>query len=288
MHQLQINVGAMQNVIPLLENCLKDVPGKFYSAQNAIRFHEWIRDVSIDPPVLEAVTPSADGTYELRMFGLPGQVRYPTHWHAGQLLALEQVSISLPNISSMIAKILDTASSKGPGHDPEAFTATMGRLMDKVGIIETFSANAMYLGNPIPRRFALECLGTLDILVTMILTQRDRTIYSTDATSAVSFLPTMYNKLELDKVISRCHQAELDGFYPNPAMQYKADGMLDESFYRQCAMAYSATCVVPIPRAYIESEPTQVYHWAFKMLNDLKTRLPSFQSRPTFRSVTPI
>lgn len=284
MHQLQINVGAVDNVIPLLENCLKADAGKFYSTQNAVRLHEWIRDVSLTPPVLESKVASADGTFQLRTLGHVDKALYPERWYPGQLLKIEQVVIALPNIASMVARINATASNG----DTEAYSATLSRLMEKVDVITAFSANAMFLGTAVPRRFSMEDLDVLDILVTMILTQRNKILYQTTEVSKVGFLPTMYNQLELDKVISRCHNAVLEGYYPNPATQYKADGMLDESFYRQCAMAYSAACAVPIPRAYIESEPTQVFHWAFKMLNDLKTRLPSFQARPTIRAVTPI
>lgn len=286
---LQINTGAEEYVIPSVEGCLKDRAGKFYSTQNAVRVYEWLRGSETDPLVLESKV--VDGILPVgtqRRFGFGHVNVYPERWYAGQLLSLEQHLLAVPAILDTIKRNLDRAATNAPGNDPEAFTLTLNKLMGKLSMVSAFNASAMFFQHPIPQRACFESLETLDLLCACVLTQRNKRIYENPIGrgNLPPVLPTMYNKLELDKVIGRIHGGIMEGFFPNPAQQAKADGLLDESFYRQCAMAFSITCTVPIPTAYFESTPGPVFYWACSVLEDLKKRVPSFQVRPKIQNVT--
>jgi hypothetical protein len=143
----------------------------------------------------------------------------------------------------------------------------------------------MFTGSHIPQRMAYEGLQTLDYLVSMIITQRDRVIYHTDEEATADWPLKMFSTIELDRIIGSIHQAELHGLYQDPKHLVKFYNLLDESFFRQCAMAFSMASGVPIPRGYIEDQTTKVFHWAFKVLTSVKNGIPDLKVRPKPQNV---
>jgi hypothetical protein len=283
--RLKVNVGVEQNVIPSVEGCLKDLAGSFYSAQNAICVHEWLRGDSISPLVLDAVRPGADGMIAQRAFGKVDIAAYPERWQPGQLLKLEQHLLAMPVIQKAIAFEIERLSNNSSEEIATVVSETIRELMTHVTFIQAFNASAMFFNDDIPLRACMESLETLDILCTCILTQRRKTIYATEEKYEAEILPTMFNRLELDRVIGRVHGASMDGLFPEPNYQATLDGLLDVSFYRQCAMAISSECTVPIPVMYVEEKPTIVYFWAVKHLNALKNMIPQHRAQPKLANV---
>lgn len=286
--RLKINTGVHEYAIPSLEGCLKDRAGIFHTAQNAVRIHGWLRSTETDPLVLESALTVANPLVKHYTLGLPKFEAWPERFYPGQMLKLEQTILAMGDISDLIAKNLERAATNAPGADPTAMNETLTVLMQKVSFLSAFNASAMYFQHEIPVRACYETLDTLNILFTCIITQREQRIYEPPEgyVKPLNILPALYNKMELDKVIARIHEGAMTGFFPNPAFQVKQDALLHESFFKQCAMAFSATCTVSIPVAYFEPEPTDVYAWAVKTLNDLKARVPTFQVRPKIQTVT--
>jgi hypothetical protein len=267
--RLQVNVGSEENDVPSVEDCLKDVAGKFYSTQNAVRVHEWLRGTETVPLVLEAVKQNEDGTVDHITLGSPDIRAYAETYFPGQLLKLEQSRIAVPKMHETMAYNHAYFLAHPTERNQEAMGTAILELMKNVSSIWAFNASSMYFGTPIPKRFIFESVETLKILFTCVLTQRDKVLYETEETYAGTIPPEIYSRVELDRILFRIHQAMLEGFFPNPEVQAKADGLMDVSFYKQCAMAISANCSIRIPRDYVEEKTTRVYHWATKILNEV-------------------
>lgn len=286
--RLQVNVGAEENGVPSVEGCLQDNAGKFYSTQNAVRVHEWIRGTETVPLVLEAVKQNNDGVVEHRSFGSPDIQAYAETYFPGQLLKLEQTLLAVPKIKDLMGSNLIHFQTNPSERNQESISNATKAMMDKIAVIWAFNASSMYFGTPIPKRFIFESLETLDILCTCILTQRDKVLYQTDETYTSVLPDTLFNKLELDRVLFRIHQASLEGFFPHPENQAKNDGLMDVSFYKQCAMAISENCGILIPRDYVEEKTTRVYHWAAKMLNQVFWQMSDYDLTRPIQNVVSI
>lgn len=283
--RLKVNVGTEENVIPTVEGCLKDVAGAFFSTRNAIRVHEWLRGDETLPLVLEAVKPNTDGTYMTRSFGNLSVAAYPERWMPGQLLKLEQSLLAVPAVQKAIAFEIQRLESNTSEELAVQVSETIQELMPGIFFIQAFNASAMFFDDEIPVRACMENLDVLDTLCSCILTQRRKVIYSTDEQFGRPIPANRFNILELDRVIGRIHGASSEVFFPEPNYQAKLDGLLDGSFFRQCAMAVSSQCTVPIPEKYIEKEPNDIYFWAVAQLNEYKDKIPQHHAQPTLATV---
>lgn len=284
---MQINIGAEPHVAPTIKGCLEENLGKFHTTQNAILIHEWLRSTEVTPPVLTPKIIFGNDRTEERQVGYTNSVLYPERYYPGQLLKLEQTMLAVPAISDTINRSIARMSANTPGSDSKDLGATVGRLMDKLHVVEAFSASALYFGHSIPARVMIETMTVLDVLVTMVMTQRDQVIYEDKADG--SKVPiNLFNPLELDKVIGRIHQGSAENFFPNPALQATADNLRDKDFFCQCAMAFSAASTVMIPRSYIQPDQTDVYVWAYRVLTEMKDRVPDFRVKPKLSVVSPI
>jgi hypothetical protein len=283
--RLKVNVGTEENVIPTVEGCLKDVAGAFFSTQNVIRVHEWLRGDEALPLVLEAVKQNTDGTYATRSFGNLNVAAYPERWMPGQLLKLEQSLLAVPAVQKAIAFEIQRLENNSSEELAVQVSETIQELMPGIFFIQAFNASAMFFDDEIPVRACMENLDVLDTLCSCILTQRRKVIYSTDEVFGRPIPANRFNVLELDRVIGRIHGASSEVFFPEPNYQAKLDGLLDGSFFRQCAMAVSSQCTVPIPEKYIENEPNDIYFWAVAQLNEHKDKIPQHHAQPTLATV---
>lgn len=282
---LTINLGQQEYVLPSIKGCLKDFDGKFDTAPNAIRLHEWMGSLETVPPVLEAVKPGADGLIEHRKLGFEVAI-YPTQVQPGWLLEVEQLVIARRDMTQLLLDNLNM--EKVQNQDKEfvkALNETTRNIMVKLSMIAYFNANAMFTGSHVPQRMAYEGLQVLDYLVAMVITQRNRVVFKTDLVPEFDLPISMFNKLELDRVIGSIHQAEMNGLWQDPEKLVKYYGMLDETFYRQCAMAYSMATGVAIPQAYLDDKIGKVFWWATKVMNVVKDDIPNLQVRPKPQNV---
>lgn len=285
---LTINLGQQEYVLPSIEGCIKDFDGKFHSSSNAIRVHEWLGGFEIVPPTLEAVKADADGTISHRKLGFNTTI-YPTDIQPGWLLEVEQLVIARESMSQLLLDEIDARQSRP--NDPEfgkALMETSINVMAKLNQISYFNANSMFTGSHIPKRMAYEGLQVLDFLVSMVITQRDRIVYRTSEEATADWPIKMFSTIELDRIIGSIHKAELHGLYQDPAQLVKFYNLLDESFFRQCAMAFSMATGVSIPRGYTEDKPTKVFHWALKVLMQTKDSIPDLKVRPKPQNVVSI
>ncbi|BDD79448.1 hypothetical protein [Burkholderia phage FLC8] len=240
----------------------------------------------ITPPVLEAVKPGKDGLIQHRTLGFKGVAVYPTQVQPGWLLEVEQLVLAREPMSKLLIDEIEARAMR-PG-DEEFGTALMetsANIMAKLSQISYFNANAMFTGSHIPKRMAYEGLQVLDYLVSMVITQRDRIVYHTDEEAPADWPIKMFNTIELDRIIGSIHQAELHGLYQDPAHLVKFYHLLDETFFRQCAMAFSMATGVSIPRGYTEDKPSKVFHWATKVLMQTKESIPDLKVRPKPQNV---
>lgn len=282
---LTINLGQQEYVLPSIKGCLKDFDGKFDSTSNAVRLHEWMGSLETVPPVLEAVKPGEDGLIEHRKLGFEAAI-YPTQVQPGWLLEVEQLVIARRDMTQLLLDNLNM--EKVQNQDKEfvkALNETTRNVMVKLSMIAYFNANAMFTGSHIPQRMSYEGLQVLDYLVAMVITQRTRGVFMTDLVPEFDLPISMFNKLELDRVIGSIHQAEMNGIWQDPEKLVKYYGMMDEKFYRQCAMAYSMAAGVAIPAAYLDDNVGKVFWWATKVMNVVKDDIPNLQVRPKPQNV---
>lgn len=277
-----INVGDYDFSIPTVEGCLKDIAGAFYTAQNAIRVYEWLHSTETAPLLLEAKVAGIDGTVGQYQLGTDGVTAYPERWYPGQLLAVEQHVLAVPAINDTINRNMERAKNIAEGA-LGPYRETIKNLMQKLDVIYAFSASAMYFQSEIPNRTMISSIVVLDVLFTCVITQRKKQVYKGGEKQTAN--PKLYNKLDLDKVIGRMHLAEAEQFFPNPVHQAATDQLVDDSFYRQCAMAWSQCTNSAIPIAYFESE-TKVFHWAVQLLTDVSSRVADFRTAPKMTAVT--
>lgn len=282
---LEINVGAEEHVIPTVEGCLEDNSFKFYSAQNAIRVHEWIRGTSTDTLVLEAVKPKLPGVIEHFHLGNKAFAVYPEVTTPWQLLRLEQDVISMPRIREILAKNIQYVNDNPTPRNQEQLSDSTRKLMDKANTVWAFNASNMFFGTPIPERFLFQTMETLNILFTIIITQRDKKIYETSQTWDWEIPDGMYRQNDFLIVLASIHQATLNSFFHEPEGMAKVNNLLNTSFYKQCAMAISACCGIKIPQDYIEERPTQVYFWASKLLNKTLDSVEDLEIRHNTQNV---
>ncbi|BAS04954.2 hypothetical protein [Ralstonia phage RSF1] len=237
------------------------------------------------PPVLEAVKADPDGTIAHRRLGFDAPI-YPTQVQPGWLLEVEQLVIARHDMTKLLLDNLNM--EKVQNQDPEfvkALNETTKNVMVKLSMISYFNANAMFTGSHIPQRMAYEGLQVLDYLVSMVILQRKRVAFTTEVKSDVAYPSNMFNKLELDRVIGSIHQAEMHGLWQDPEKLVKFYGMLDETFYRQCAMAYSMATGVAIPEAYVDNQLGKVFFWALQVMNASKDDIPNLMVRPKPQNV---
>lgn len=286
---LTINLGQQEHVLPSIEGCLKDFDGKFYSSSNAIRIYEWMGSTEVIPPSIEAVRKDADGTLQLRRLGFHGNAIYPTQIQPGWLLEVEQLVLARNEMSQLLFDSIDHAKMlqerSNSAEEGKALMETTSKIMAKMCEISYFNANCMFSATPFPKRLAYEGIQVLDYLVQMVITERDKVIYHTDQQSPADWPEQLFNKMELDRIIGSIHQAEAMGCFLDPEKMVLFYNLLDASFYRQCAMAFSMCAGVPIPRAYVEPELTKVFFWAQKVLNSVKVSIPSLKVRPKPKNV---
>lgn len=276
---LDINLGMETNVLPTVENCLREGDGKFYSTQNAFRVHEWLRGSSTDPLVLEAVGSNKDGLVLQRKLGNFEAKAYAERYHPGWLLTTEQRTQAMPEVTRLIKDNIEHTVEHPSAANQIALSDTTQKLMTIAASISAFNASGMFFQTPFPKRYLFETLDVLDMLFSCVLTQRRRFFPQYDGAGPTEYPEKMYNILELDKVIGRIQQAVLQGFFPYPEAQAKTDGLMDASFFCQCAMAYSAVTRTTIPVAYME-EKGRVYYWAVQVIMSLAKTVPSMQVRP--------
>jgi hypothetical protein len=282
---LEINVGAEKHAIPTVEGCLEDNSFKFYSAQNAIRVHEWIRDTSTDTLVLEAVKTKEPGLVEHFHLGNKAVAVYPELTTPWQLLRVEQDGIAAAKIRDTMAKNIEYVKENPTERNVERLAETSQRLKEKVNSIWAFNASNMFFGTPIPERFIFQTMETLNILFSIIITQRDKVVYNTSMTWEWDIPYGLFRETDLQIVLAGIHQAGLSGFFHEPYGMAKVNNLLNVSFYKQCAMAISACCGIKIPRDYIEERPTQVYFWASKLLNKTLDSIEDLEIRHNTQNV---
>lgn len=287
---LKINTGGEENAVPTVEGCLKDSAGKFYSTQNAVRVHEWLRGTETAPLVLEAVKKEENGTTMLRTFGKRNVDLFPMRWQSGRLLKLDQIILASGAIKEVINRGIERttefASETADSLSPHAIALsdTTAKMMGIFNELWLFNANAMFAADYVPRRMHFETLETLDLLCTLVLTQRRRDVFSGTHEYEGDIPLQKYQQRELDIVISRIHQSIVEGIFHDPDEQAERDGLLDGNFVCQCMMAYSELTGTPILHAFMR-EPTDVYHWAKKVLLSLKEEIPSMEVRPKPQNV---
>lgn len=278
---LKINTdGGTLDVLPSLENCLRDNTGNFYSTQNAVRLHEWLGGTSTDPLVLEAVRPDGNGLVPTRRLGHPTIAAYPERLTNGSFLRLEQSILAAKRIGKMMSETLETAIRQKDNMHTAAASETVQALWSKLNPIIAFNASNLYFGYEMPQRFVMESLEVIDILFTCVLTQRKRMVYKTDEQSSSELPLNLFSQKDFDSVLIQLHRAEADGFMPNPSVAVRQDHLLDENFFRQCAMAFSSCCNVKIPKDYIAEKPDQIYFWAVSVLMSVRDSLDDLRVRP--------
>lgn len=278
---LKINTdGGTLDVLPSLENCLRDNTGNFYSTQNAIRLHEWLGGTSTDPLVLEAVKPDESGVVHTRRLGHPSVAAYPERLTNGDFLKLEQAILASKRIGEMMGEALESAIRQKDDMHTTAASETVQALWAKLNPIMAFNASNLYFGYEMPQRFVMESLEVIDILFTCVLTQRKRKVYKTDATWPSEIPLNLYSQRDFDSVIICIHRGESEGFMINPAVAVKQNHLLDENFFRQCAMAMSSCCNIPILTDYVAEKPDQTYFWAVSVLMSVRDSLDELRVRP--------
>lgn len=279
---LKINTNTEEYVIPSVEGCLADTARKFYSTQNAVLVHEWLRGTSVNPLVLEAVKPKDPklGVYETFELGKLHISAYAEPVSPGQILDHERYLAALPLIDKTMKENIAFYEENPSETLLESLSTSTDNMMQVLSKLWALNASCMFLGSAMPPRFVLETMETLNILFTCVLTQRNKVIYATELQCDADLPENLYNNLELDRVLGHLHVAGRDQFFPNPEIESGFLGLADTSFYKQCAMAYSATAGVPIPRDYIEEQPTRVYFWAGQQLTKFARMVSSFEIRP--------
>jgi hypothetical protein len=282
---IKVNTGTNEYVVPSVEGCLKDTAGQFYSTQNAIRVHEWLRGTSANSLVLEAVKPNAKGLLETFCLGNIHVPAYPEEYYPGMLVRLEGALAAVPAIKETMNKNLEYLQRHPTERNQELISDNTQAMMAMMNPIWAFNASNMFFVTPISKRFLFESMETLNTLFTCVLTQRDKIVYQTDEVWKNTIYDDQYLLLDLESVVFKIHQGEMDGFFPNPALMWERYSLPDQSFYKQCAMAISSCCNLPIPRNYVEEKPTRAYYWAVHQLTKVANIVPEFQLRHNTQNV---
>lgn len=289
--RMHINVGTEEYVLPSIEGCLNDISGKFRSAPNALRIHEWLGGTSVDLPVITAVTPEKNGTVMDRTMGLPtngfatdvyGQAT-TTQW----LLEAEQICIARHVMHETMQSNLAVAEEASMYNQLQDSTQKVFQVMAQLAL---FNANCMFLNTPFPKRMVYESLMTLDMLCLMVRTNRDLVVYERESDSRVDWPLELYRQEDLATVVSLIHQATQNNNFQDPERYVKQAGLLDANFFLQCAMAYSSEAGVKIPRAYIAPniltvKEDTVFHWARKVLRAKVDYIDSLRIAPKKQNV---
>lgn len=210
-------------------DCLKRDGKAFYSTQNAIRLHEWLGGTEALPLLLTKV----DGT-EPRLFGQT-DTKELAPINIKELLSLEQTVM----VGETFRPLEDDEDSKK-------------RHLE----LARFNAGSILTDTQIPKRFVYSKMIVLDILVDLIVAQRNREVY------APKRLKLGFNVAHM----SEDQLTAMGGCFGYLAMAIHANSFFDtkikveenlglvENIFYQYAMAYSHATKQPIPMHYVVEE----------------------------------
>lgn len=263
---LKMNLGpSIENVLPTVEDCLRDDAGEFYSTQNAIRLHEWLGGTSTLPPVLEK-TNSLTKELVKRQLGT-GQARYPRQMRVGDFIRLEQAKLAAGPIAAELKKLLnDSKEAKTPATE-KAVTETADNMMRILYPIYHFNASCLFYGYELPKHMSLTSIDVLDLLVDFVITQRQRSIYQTNEKCDVPIAQNLYTTRDLEMVLVEMHRAAESNIFPAPKMVVQDHNLLSIEAFREMASAISFVCGYLIPFDWhCVQNPSKIFFWAQTVL----------------------
>lgn len=282
---LKINVGAsIENVIPTVEDCLKDDVGEFYSTQNAVRLHEWLGGTSTLPFVLEK-TDTLTRKVTKREVG-SGIARYPSRLKVGDFTRIEQAKLAAGAIADELNKLMKSSKEAKTPAAEKAVADTCANMMRILQPIYYLNASCLFFHREVPKHWQLNSIDVLDILIDFVITQRRRSVYQTDATHSGKIDQNLFLRKDLEMVLIEVHRAAEQNVFPSPESVRLEHGLLSVEAFREMASAISQTCNYVIPEDWHhKGPPSKIYFWAVAVLQYKNSGVEEAVVRPKLSSV---
>lgn len=284
MSNFKINFGDPHEefVLPTVEDCLRKYDASFYSAQNAIRIHEWLGDASAVSLLLtkvgtkEEVDIMSPNIYH-RLIGI-----YPpemgvhvilTKTILTKIVPLHQIALALPDL--IVAK---DQSDNSPEREKY--------IQDNINVMVIATAAAIVHNTYLPKSLVYVHPDTLPLVLMATITQRARVSYTPcDTTNARMVDNDDFSPKEImifGLAFNHLNAMIAKNIYDSPGVV--ASGLMEYMSvddFKQIAMATSYVFGYKYPKVFYSEHEQKMYHRAASYFARIKMKLISF---PTVKS----
>lgn len=282
MSNFKINFGDPHEefVLPTVEDCLRKYDASFYSAQNAVRIHEWLGDASAVSLLLTKVGTKEEvdiispdrylrlvDKYRLEL----GDYVFLSRNIMTRIMPLHQIAIAIPELVKH-ADVQDNTPER------EKF------IHENLRVMAVNTATAIFHSTHLPERLIYLNEDVLPLILAATITQRGRMGYRPKAT-AKAIRPDNKGVHKINLAFNQLHAMVTRNIFEDPAVTANIlSPYFTMSEFRQIAMAASAVYGYLLPTPFYDDEETIVFSEAVTHFNQVKDELHSFKIPPQIRS----